>query len=206
MRNRLLLLPLLALIAAGCQAPKDYTEYRKHYPKSILVLPPLNNSTEILGGYSVLTTATRPIAEMGYYVYPVVVVDQFMKANGLPGPHEMHEAPLNKLREIFGADAVLYITVEQYGTKYQLIASTTTVQLKAKLVDTQTGTCLWENTSVAQAGNSGVLEAVVSQVVSKLSDQAHDIAAMSSFQLVSGRGGLLHGHRHPDFAKDSQAK
>jgi hypothetical protein len=207
MRTLLYLVSLLVLLVAGCQTkPKDYTEYRKHYPKSILVLPPINNTTEILAGYSVLSTATRPVAEMGYYVFPVVVVDQFMKENGLPGPNEMHGAPLNKLRDIFGADAVLYITVEQYGTKYQVISSTTTILLKAKLMDTQTGICLWENTSVAQAGNSGIIEAVVGQIASKLADQAHGLAASASIMLVSGPDGLLHGARHPNYVKDSQAK
>lgn len=206
MKTNLLLLSLLALTIAGCKTPKDYTEFRKHYPKSILVLPPINNSTEILGGYSVLSTCTKPIAEKGYYVFPVVVVDQFMKENGLPGANEMHDAPLQKLREIFGADAVLYITVEQYGTKYQLIASSTTIKISARLVDTQTGICIWDNKSVAEASNSGLVEALVGQVVSKLSDQAHDVAAQASFQLVCGPDGLLYGPRHPDHTKDSQAK
>jgi hypothetical protein len=205
-RSTLSLLGLLALTMAGCQSPKDYTEYRRHYPKSILVLPPLNNSTEIVGGYSVLSATTRPIAEMGYYVFPVVVVDQFMKANGLPGPGEMHEAPLDKLREIFGADAVLYLTVERYGTKYQILASATTVRIKARLVDARTGVCLWENLSESQANETGLVEAVVSQVLSKFSDKAHDVAVTSSNQLVRGPGGLLHGPRHRDYAKDSQVK
>ena len=44
---------LLALaLLGGCAAPKtiDYTAYKQARPKSILVLPPINESPEVLGG------------------------------------------------------------------------------------------------------------------------------------------------------------
>lgn len=71
------------------------------------VLPPLNQDTDIKDTYDCLSTVTRPLAEMGYYVHPVAVVDQFMKENGLPTAGEMHQVPLDKIRDIIGADAVL---------------------------------------------------------------------------------------------------
>ena len=96
--------------------PYDYTNYRAFPPRSILVLPPVNEGTDIRGTYGYLSTVTRPLAELGYYVYPVVLVDQFFKENGMPTPGEMLQAPLGKIREIVGADAVLYVTLRQYGT------------------------------------------------------------------------------------------
>ena len=138
MKTRLLRLGLcglaLTVMLTGCVAPYDYTNFRAHPPRSILVLPPLNESTAVEGTYGYLSTVTMPLAEMGYYVYPVVVVDQFMKENGLPTAGEMHQAPLDKIRDIFGADAVLYVTLKQYGTKYQVINSATIVTVKARLV------------------------------------------------------------------------
>ena len=82
--TQLLIGLLLTTLAIGCASkPYDYTNFRKHYPKSILVLPPLNKSTDLKGTYSCLSSVTRPIAEMGYYVFPVVVVDEFLKENGM---------------------------------------------------------------------------------------------------------------------------
>src|SRR5437879_7019697 len=78
---------VIALILTGCAAqPYDYTNYRQHPPRSIVVLPPLNESTAVEATYGYLSTVTRPIAEQGYYVFPVAVVDQFLKENGLPVP------------------------------------------------------------------------------------------------------------------------
>jgi hypothetical protein len=198
---RMLLVSVALVLLAGCAtvAPKDYTEFRKSNPRSILVLPPINESVEVAATYSVLTTTTRPLAELGYYVFPVAVVDAMLKENGLTIPGEMHQAPLAKLHEVFGADAVLYIVVEKYGSKYQVIASTTMVHARAKLVDARTGVVLWEGRARAQSGGqSGLIEAVVTQVMSKMFDQSHGVAAMASHQLVSApQGGLLRGPRHP---------
>lgn len=198
-----------ALCLTGCQTvkPKDYTAYRKSRPKSILVLPPINATTDVKATYSMYTTMTRPIAELGYYVFPVVLVDQFMKENGLTMPADMQQAPLAKLREVFGADAVLYVTIDEYGSKYQVFASNTNVRAHAKLVDAQTGTELWQGSVFAQAaGQSGILEALVTQVLNKLTDQAHIVAAVASMQLVVPPGppgqGLLKGPHHPEYEKD----
>jgi hypothetical protein len=142
-------------------------------------------------------------------VYPVVVVDQFMKENGLPTAGEMHQAPLDKIRDIFGADAVLYVTLKQYGTKYQVINSATIVTLYAKLVDTQTGLVLWEGTATAQQNSSGsgnifadLVVAAVSQAVNSSTDQAHDVSRMANTMLLKTKDhGLLYG---PYYPKDKQ--
>lgn len=204
-------LPLLLLagvvLLSGCvnaPAPKDYTKFRQSNPRSILVLPPVNESNEVIAPYSVLTTVTRPLAELGYYVVPVVIADHLLKENGLPVPAEMHQAPLEKLHEVFGADAVLYITVEQYGSKYQIIASNTYVNARATLVDARTGETIWEGrTQTMYGGQGGLIEALVEQVMNKLVDQAHQVAALASVQLLMPPGqGLLKGPRHPEFGRN----
>ncbi len=196
----------VALALAGCVTvkPKDYTELRKSRPRSILVLPPVNESADAGATYSMLTTTTRPLAELGYYVLPVVMVDDMLKQNGVAMPAEMHGVPLAKLSEVFGADAVLYITVEKYGTKYMVIASNSIVFARARLVDCRSGVTLWEGrVQASSGGQSGLLEALVEQVVNKLTDQAHTVAAMASTQLLTPPGqGLLKGPRHPQYGKD----
>ena len=197
----LLLLPVLA----GCVTrPYDYSNFRAHPPRSVVVLPPLNQSTDIKGSYSCLSTVTRPLAEMGYYVYPVAVVDQFMKENGLPTAGEMHQAPLDKIRDIIGADAVLYLTVKQYGSKYQIIASTTIVTIEGKLVDVKTGLTLWMGTSTFQQSSSSgniiadLIIAPIDQAINSSTDQAHAISAQANLQMLTLKDhGLLYGPYWP---------
>lgn len=202
---------LAALLLAGCATPTpyDYTNYRLHPPRSILVLPPLNESTDVRGTYSYLSTVTFPLAELGYYVFPVAIVDQFLKENGMPTAGEMHQVPLNKVVEILGADAVLYVTLQQYGSKYQVINSATIVQVKARLVDTRTGLLLWEGDGMAQqnSGGSGnifadLIAAAITQAVNSGTDSAHDVCRPANMSLFYRKNyGLLYGPYSPEYGK-----
>ena len=203
---RLLGVSAAILVLAGCATkPYDYTNFREHPPRSILVLPPLNESTAVEGTYSYLSTVTRPLAEQGYYVFPVAIVDQFLKENGMPTPGEMHQVPLNKVSEIIGADAVMYITVKEYGTKYQVLSSVPTVSATAKLVDTRTSILLWEGkvVLVQQSNSSGslladLIVAAVAQAVNTTTDQAHNLCGPANVILFTKKDeGLLYGPYHP---------
>lgn len=209
----LLILFLSAL--SGCVTPpepKDYTQYRKYRPKSILVLPPLNNSIEGNATYSYLSTVTMPLAEQGYYVYPVAVVDNFLKENGMPTPGEMHQVSLAKVDQIVGADAVLYIVIDEYGTEYQVFNSSTTVAATARLVDVKTGKELWSDTEItvmdSSAGSGGLAEmlvaAAISQVINSSTDAAHGVSKTTNHRLFrTETQGLLYGHRHTKFGSES---
>jgi hypothetical protein len=202
----------MALVFTGCATtpPPDYTNFRQNLPKSILVLPPLNRSTAVEATYGYLSTVTMPVAEMGYYVYPVAIVDGLLKENGLPTADDMHQAPLAKLREVIGADAVLYLAVEEYGTKYQVINSATVVRAKGRLVDARTGSLLWEGEAQAVEGSAGsgnligdMVAAAVTQVLNSSTDHAHKVARQANQMLFAFKGrGLLFGPRHPKTGSD----
>ena len=162
------------------------------------------------GTYGYLSTVTQPIAERGYYVFPVAIVDQFLKENGMPTAGEMHQVPLNKVAEVTGADAVMFITLEKYGSKYQVLRSATIVQIKARLVDTRSGILLWEGTGRAQqnSGGSGnifvdLIAAAVTQAVNSSLDQAHEVSRPANLEAFCRKDhGLLYGPYHPKYGSD----
>lgn len=203
------------LVMTGCatKAPFDYTAYKESRPRSILVLPPLNNTPEVQASYSVLSYATRPLAEAGYYVLPVTLVAEAFKENGMTQAADMHATPANKLQQIFGADAALYVTINKYGTTYQVISSASVVAADAKLVDLKTGKLLWTGSAFAsseegknqQGGLAGLLiAAIVKQVMATVLDQSHQIAGVATARLMSAgmRNGMLYGPRSPNYGKD----
>ena len=209
---RISLCLLGGVLLTGCvnTKPYDYTNYRAHPPRSILVLPPLNESVSVEATYSYLSSVTFPLAEMGYYVFPVAVVDEFMKENGMPTAGEMHQAPLDKIVEVTGADAVLFATVMQYGSKYQVLNSATIVAVKARLVDTRTGTLLWEGAAQVQQNSSGsgnpladLISAALTQAINSGTDAAHSLCEPVNHNLFYTKNhGLLYGPYHPEFGKE----
>jgi hypothetical protein len=207
---------LLSLFA-GCAQHKttDYSAFKQSRPHSIVVLPPLNESPDTKATYSMLSQVTYPLAEAGYYVLPVALVAETFRQNGLGTPHDIHQASAAKLREIFGADAALYITVKEYGTQYRLISSATTVSASARLVDLKTGTALWTGSATASSeenGNGGgssltamLTAAAINQIVnSSKDDAAYPIAGTTGLRLLSAGqpAGILYGPRSPKYETD----
>lgn len=211
----------LTLLMAGCattQAPMDYSAFKQSNPKSILVLPPTNHTSEVIAPYGVLANVTVPLAEAGYYVFPVALVNETFKNNGLTVAEDIHAVAPKKLNEIFGADAVLYIDIEEYGTSYAVLSSDTVVVVKARLTDSKTNALLWEGKASASSseqggGNSGglvgmLVEAAVKQIMETAMDTGFQIAAIASNRLLSPEmhNGILYGPRSPKHGKEKATK
>jgi hypothetical protein len=193
------------VLLSGCASiePYNYGPLKQAAPRSILVLPPMNSSVEVSAPYTYLSTVTKPLAEKGYYVFPVSVVDNFLKENGLPTPVEMNGIGLDKIDEIIGADAVLYVHIQDWGQKFQVLSSVSVVQGSVKLVSVKTGKLLWEAPINAQYNpndNSGggllgdLVVAVVSQIAGEISDNTPQVARMANnMAFNSAKRGLLNG-------------
>ena len=102
---------LLPVFLFAC-ASTDYSQLQSERPVRILVVPPDNQTPELMGTYTFLSTISKPLAEKGYYVYPVDVVDQYFKANGVALAQEMNLVPMEKINEQFAPDAVLYTRLD----------------------------------------------------------------------------------------------
>lgn len=201
-------IPIFILFLTGCVTvePYNYDAFNAEPPRSILVIPPVNNSVDVKAPYTYISTVTRPLAEKGYYVFPVGVIDQFLKENGLSTPAEMNMIPLDKIDENIGADAVLYVTIDNWGQEYQLISSVTIVKAHAKLVSVKTGKTLWEAPVFAQqASDSGggglagaLVGAIVTQIAGSISDNTPAVARFANQQAFdSKQRGLPNGPYKP---------
>lgn len=183
----------------------DRSAYMANIPASILVLPPINESPDTRATNSFWSTVTPPLAEAGYYVFPITVVDTMLKENGVSNGFDAQSIPLKKLKEIFGADAVMYLKIKDYGSKYQLIDSVVTVEVEAKLVDLNTGALLWEGRNKQRQGNgdnnslTGMLvSALINQVSNQMSDAGYGVSRIVSsnlFEVNERNKGLMFGPR-----------
>ena len=209
---RFLAMIVAPAIMAGCTLPTkpvDYTEFRAAKPRSILVLPPINKSPDAKGSNGLLAHTTMPLAEGGYYVLPVTLVHETFRENGLIIADEIHAVPPQKLREIFGADAALYLTITQYGTRYMVLNSVTEVRAEAELLSLVTGKSLWRGQAFAssaenQQTGSGLIgmlvTAALNQVINTATDQGFNYARIASNRLLFPRpNGLLYGPYHPQY-------
>lgn len=221
MKARIVLMGLVlgAMLLGGCATkvpPYDYTAFNQAKPATLLVLPPLNESPDVKATPSLWANATKPLAEAGYYVLPVTLVDETLRQNGVETATDAHSIAPNKLRDYFGADAAVYVKVARYGSTYSVVMSETVVEVEAKIVDLRSGTLLWDGKARAssaeqqqsQGGLAGLLiAALVQQVLSTATDAAFNYSGIASERLFAAPryNGVLPGPRSPLYGKSGSA-
>jgi hypothetical protein len=173
--KRLLLLAAGAALLSGCVMPPvdsdyDYSAFRSADPRSILIVPVVNNSIDIDASNYFLSAISQPIAERGYYVFPVHMVKRVMEEDGLADADMVHSADPTRLAALFGADSVLYVSVERWDAQYAVLTTTVTVEFNYVLKDGHTAETLWETDQKIvyqpQSGGSGniIADLIISAV------------------------------------------
>ncbi len=139
---------LALLLATGCAKPvasKDYAKFRGEDPSSILVVPVINRSVDVTAPDYFLSTLAVPLAERGYYVFPTYMVKRLLEDDGLSDANLVHSADARKLGSLFGADAVLYVTINKWNAKYAVLSTSVEVDFDYVLKSCRTGEVLWNN-------------------------------------------------------------
>jgi len=145
--REVLVAALVVALLAGCATPKqDYTLYQRHYPASILVVSPLNNTDRPDASDTFLASIPGTLAERGYYVFPVPLSLEVLDQEGLGNPATIHAVAPQELGRIFGADAVLYVTIQGWRAGYVFETPFYEVKLLYVLKDTRDGAVIWQDT------------------------------------------------------------
>ena len=222
-RRVLSALAVAAALAGGLSAcataptPKNYETFRRESPRSILVVPTLNNTVSVTAPEFFLSTISRPFAERGYYVFPAHMVKGLLESNGLADAALVHKADARRLGKIFGCDSVLFVAIQQWDSKYVVISTTTTVRFDYTLKSCKTDAVLWEDTQTMayspQANSSGgnPLAALIAQAIvaaiekgapnyMPLTIQANALAATAT-----GRGLPAGPYLETQYLKDQKA-
>lgn len=160
MKRLLSTIAALGILAgyAGQVASKDMTAFNAAAPRSILIVPIANKSLDVDAPNYVLATLPVPLAERGYYVFPVNTAKMILEQEGYYEGDRVHQEPPEVLAKLFDADAVLYVTINRWDAQYALITTTVTVEFEYKLYS-KDGTEIWGERKVMiyqpQNSNSG---------------------------------------------------
>jgi hypothetical protein len=222
----LLIIVTLVVISLSACAPKMVTKGDKfpllyeEPPASILILPPMNNSTAAEAKDYYATTIQEPLSFRGYYVFPYEITSEILKMEGIYDTELMKDVPLQKFREYFGADAVLLTTIKKWDLAYMVIAATLTVSIDCELKSTKSNALLWQYTGTVvvdlSGGNTGggvaglIAKAIVAAVSSAMADyvpHARTANYMALDTMPYGKYHDLHGKdREQQFIEQIQPK
>lgn len=220
MLTRWAALAVVALSMTACAETekKDYSKFRSDNPRSILILPVINNTVEVTAPKYFLSSISVPVARRGYYAFPVNLVRGVLNEEGLSDANLVHDADPTVLGALFGADAIMYIEIEKWETQYIVISATTTVSFTYVLKSGRTGEELWRESSTMayspQSSNTGgglagllaqVIVAAVKAAVQKAAPNYMPLAQKANENAVSNPGtGLPAGPYHKEYGTDQQ--
>ena len=186
---------LAALLVTGCATPvkSDLSAFHAAKPRSILVVPAVNKTLNVDAPNYLLTTLTVPLAEKGFYVFPVHTARTVLEQEGFYEGDAIHQQPPQALANLFGADAILYVTINRWDAQYALITTTVTVNFDYRLVS-KDGTELWKANKqmqyAPQSQNAGhplatLLVAAVTAAMTRADPNYLPLAIMANEQVFN---------------------
>ncbi|MDE1181382.1 GNA1162 family protein [Paraburkholderia sp.] len=191
----------------------DYSAFRAAAPHSILVVPVVNESVDVDAPDFFLSTIARPLAERGYYVFPVNLTKKVMSDDGLSDANMVHASDPTALGKMFGADAIMYIRIKRWQSQYMMLKTVTTVELDYSLKSGTTGEELWKNHEslqyAPQAANTGnllgdLISAAVTAAVQKAKPNYIPLARQANLRAVDLIGtGLPAGPYDKSYGQDN---
>jgi len=208
---------LMVLLLTSC-APKMVTKADKfplmyeEMPVSILLLPPINETTAADAKEYYSTTLQEPISFSGYYVFPYEVTSEVLKMEGIYDAELLKDLSVTKFREYFGADAVLFTTIKKWDISYIVIASNLTVSIDCELKSTKSEQVLWSyNGTVVidlSGGGSGgsiaglIVKSIVTAINTATADYVH-YARVANYRAISS---VPYGKYHKGYLQDKEQK
>jgi hypothetical protein len=204
------------MVTKGDKFPTIYEEL----PTSILILPPINESTAADAKEYYATTIQEPLSFLGYYVFPYEITTEILKMEGIYDAELMKDLPLQKFREYFGTDAVLFTTIKKWNLAYMVLAANLTISIDCELKSTKSNATLWQYNGTVVVDLSGgdtggsivglIAKAIITAVSSAMADyvpHARTANYMALSTLPYGKYHSLYGKdREQQFREQTQPK
>ncbi|UZP65968.1 DUF799 domain-containing protein [Desulfovibrio mangrovi] len=174
-------------------------------PKSILVLPPMNETTATDAKAYYTTTIAEPLSFNGFYVFPVPVVAEIMQHEGIYDTELLYGSPVSMFKEKFGADCVLFTKIKKWDLVYYVVGGNLTVGFESELQSTTTNETLWKYSGqvvVDLGGGSGnVFVDIVATAIKAVATDYVPYARMANYQTF---GTMPVGPHNARYMQDGQ--
>lgn len=112
-------------------------------PLSVLVIPAINNSTAAEATDFFNVTITEPLSNVGYYTMPVEIVKDIFQKEGIVDSTMIKGLPTSIFKKNFGADAVLFVTINKWDKQYIVLAGNVSVSMDYVMLSTETSEVIW---------------------------------------------------------------
>lgn len=182
MKKYIFFLSISAILLTSCGTTSKVTKstaYKGMYneqPLTILLMPPINRSTNVESKEYFHSTLNVPLANAGFYVVPPFLSMDILKKESAYDSEMFLNAPLQKFQEVFGADLAVFTIINKWDKSS--LGSNVKVQVEYIIKSTKTNETLYTrkgevnyDTSVS-TGAAGVFGLVADLALSALNTAA----------------------------------
>lgn len=119
--KKILLFLVFAAVLSSCGSTSSLTrgsQYPLMYeekPLTLLVMPPINNTTNVEAKDLLYTSISKPLIDAGYYVIPPMIVMEVLREESAYDAEIFVDSSLDMFKEFFGADAVVFSEINKWA-------------------------------------------------------------------------------------------
>lgn len=194
---------MMSTVTRGSQYAKMYEEK----PITLLVMPPINNSTNVEAKDLLYTSISRPLIEAGYYVFSPLLAMDILKAESAYDAELFFESSLEAFNSYFGADAVVFSVIDKWAKKGLGIETKIRYVIKSAYTNEilfDRSCDLFLDLSVNSTSSYGLLGALVDLAASAINTAVtdHIVAARKANYFILGD--IPRGQYNPDHMLDKE--
>ncbi len=176
--KKYLVLLISALMLCSCATNKDtraslYPKIYEEKPATILVMPPINNTNHVEAKDYFYSSLSMPLIEKGYYVVSPFLASDLLKQESAYDSELFINGSLAPFRNVFGADAVLFTTINKWEKKSGL--SYIKVGIDYTLKSTKTNEVLFNRCGELEvrfsSGNNSLLGLALDMISTAVTDK-----------------------------------
>lgn len=214
-----MLIAVVLLLLTGCAAFRPVTlqeTYPRMYseqPVTVLILPPVNNTTSVDAKEYFACSLSEAIGLKGYYPLPVETVFDILRDQGLYDT-ESYTSDLAagnpvifaNLKKHFGVDAVLFSTIEKWNKSWFLTNGWLDIDARFELLSTADASNLWDFRMSTQvtlgSGSENLIVAALESAVKTALEDYFPHARRANIHAMDKA--LPFGKHHPEWGTDAE--
>ncbi len=212
MKKIICILTIATVLTTSCSVNKvkksqAYSGVYKEKPLVVLLMPPINRSTNVEAKELFLSTLNMPFAEQGYYVLPPFLTTEILKRESAYDSELFMDNELAKFGEVFGADVVLFTVIHRWDKSS--LASNVYVEVEYILKSTKTNQVIFKRKgditydASVNTGGGGLAGLAANLLVSAINTgltKYTDVAKSCNYYTIQD---LPKGKYHPECGADT---
>lgn len=209
MKRLLFLLLVSALLSSCSEKITRGTKYSKLYsekPTAIVVMPPINQTSNAEAKDFFYTTLYAPLCEKGYYVFSPSMTLELFENESAYDSEQFIDGDLSKFKSLLNADAAMFTTVKSWKKN---VFGSVTVGIEYVLKSTATNEVLYKREGLVTVdtsvkGGSGLLGMAMGAALTAARTaltQHVEVGRLCNFYVLKD---MPVGKYHPQFGQDAE--